>query len=152
MDYPGLYLIHLPSAGMKLENTFRALNKLVRDGKIKYIGISNTNLKLLKESRNFSETPVITNQVPCSLSDRSNIKNGMVEYCQLNNIFPTACSPIDEGRLRSNKILETLAKTHDVITYQIALAWVFSQSLVITIPMSAKPKHIKENLGRQILN
>lgn len=145
MDYVDLYLIHWPSAGMKLEDTFRALNKLVHDGKIKHIGVSNFNLKLLKQAQELSETPIITNQVPYSLSDRSYIKNGMLEYCQENDIFLTAYSPLDEGGLRSNKILETIAKAHGVTIHQIALAWVISQPRVITIPMSANPKHICEN-------
>lgn len=145
MDYIDLYLIHWPSAGMKLGDTFHALNKLVQDGKTKCIGVSNFNLKLLKQAQELSETPIITNQVPYSLSDCSYIKNGMLEYCQENDIFLTAYSPVDEGRLRSNKILETIAKAHGVTIYQIALAWVISQARVITIPMSANPRHIRDN-------
>lgn len=60
------------------------------------MGVSNFDLKLLKESCDLSKTPIIT-------------------------------------------------KTHEATTDQIALAWVTSRPLVITIPMSAKPKHIKEN-------
>lgn len=145
MDFIDLYLIHWPSAGMKLADAFRALNKLARDGKVKHLGVSNFNLKLLKESQEFSETPIVTNQVSYSLSDRSYVKNGMLEYCQKNDIFLTAYSPIDEGRLRSNKTLESIATAHEATPFQIALAWVISQPKVITIPMSANPKHIREN-------
>ncbi|MEK6750802.1 MAG: aldo/keto reductase [Chloroflexota bacterium] len=146
-DYVDLYLIHWPSAGMKLADTFRALNKLVRDEKVKHLGVSNFNLKLLKESQALSETPIITNQVPYSLSDRSYVKNGMLEYCQKNDILLTAYSPIDEGRLGSNKTLEAIAEAHGATTFQIGLAWVISQPRVITIPMSANPKHIRENFA-----
>src|SRR5688500_3435411 len=38
MEYIDLYLIHWPQAGMQLEETFRALNKLVRDGKVRHLG------------------------------------------------------------------------------------------------------------------
>ncbi len=145
MDYIDLYLIHWPSAGMKLEDTFRALNKLVRDGKVKHLGVSNFNLKLLKESQELSETPIITNQAPFSLSNRSYVKNGVLEYCQKNNILFTAYSPIDEGNLKANSKLEAIAKAHNATTFQIALAWIISQPRVITIPMSASPKHIREN-------
>ncbi len=145
MDYIDLYLIHWPSAGMKLEETFRALNKLVRDGKVKHLGVSNFNLKLLKQSQQLSETGILTNQVPYSLSDRSYIKNGTLEYCQQNDILLTAYSPVDEGNLRSNKTLESIAKAHNATIFQIALAWVISQPRVITIPMSFNPQHIKEN-------
>jgi diketogulonate reductase-like aldo/keto reductase len=145
MDYIDLYLIHWPSAGMKLEDTFRALNKLVRDGRVKHLGVSNFSVKQLKESQERSETPIITNQVPYSLADRSYVKNGMLEYCQKSDIFLTAYSPIEEGYLKNSMALESIAKAHNATTYQIALAWVISQPRVITIPMSANPQHIKEN-------
>jgi len=145
MDHLDLYLIHWPEAGMKLKDTFRALNKLVHDGKVKHLGVSNFSIKLLKEAQEQSETPIITNQVPYSISDRSYVKNGMLEYCQQNDILLTAYSPISEGRLRSSKTLDEIAKAHNATAYQIALAWVISQPRIITIPMSANPKHIAEN-------
>jgi diketogulonate reductase-like aldo/keto reductase len=145
MDYIDLYLIHWPSAGNKYEDTFKALNKLVSDGKVKHLGVSNFNLKLLKQAQELSETPIVTNQVPYSLSDRSYAKNGVLEYCQQNNIFLTAYEPLDKGNVRANKTLEAVAKTHSKTIYQIALAWVISQPNVITIPMSTNPQHIQEN-------
>lgn len=147
MEYIDLYLIHWPQAGMKLEETFRALNKLVKDGKVKNLGVSNFNLKLLKQAQQVSETPIVNNQVPYSLADRSYATNGVLEYCQQNNILFTAYSPIEEGRLRSNKALEAIAKAHHATVYQIALAWIISQPRVITIPMSANPIHIQENFA-----
>jgi 2,5-diketo-D-gluconate reductase B len=83
--------------------------------------------------------------VPYSLADRSYVKNGMLEYCQQNDIFLTAYSPIEEGNLKKSMALESIAKAHNATTYQIALAWVISQPRVITIPMSANPQHIREN-------
>ncbi|MBC7879445.1 MAG: aldo/keto reductase [Anaerolineales bacterium] len=145
MDTIDLYLIHWPQAGMKLKDTFRALNKLVKDGKVKHLGVSNFSIKLLKEAQEHSETPIITNQVPYSIADRSYVKNGLLDYCQQNDILLTAYSPIEEGRLRSNKNLDEIAKTHNATPYQIALAWVISQPRVITIPMSTNSKHIAEN-------
>ena len=145
MDYLDLYLIHWPHGGSKYDETFKALNKLVRDGKVRHLGVSNFNLKLLKLAQTLSETPIINNQVPFSISDRSYVKNGVLEYCQQNDILVTAYSPVDEGNLKSNKTLETIAKAHHVTVYQIALAWLIMQPRVITIPMSFNPAHIREN-------
>lgn len=145
MDYIDLYLIHWPGAGLKYGETFRALNKLVRDGKVKHLGVSNFNLRLLKQAQELSDTPILTNQVPFSVSDRSYVENGVLEYCQHNDILVTAYSPVDEGNLRSNKTLEAVAKEHKATVYQIAIAWVISHPRVITIPMSFNPQHIKEN-------
>jgi len=145
MDYIDLYLIHWPQAGMRLEDSFRALNKLVSDGKVRHLGVSNFNLKLLKQSQELSKTPIITNQVPYSISDRSYVNNGMLEFCQQNDILFTAYEPVDKGNLRSNKTLEVIAKAHNATIFQIALAWVISQPHIITIPMSFNPQHIQEN-------
>jgi diketogulonate reductase-like aldo/keto reductase len=145
MEYIDLYLIHWPTAGMKLEDTFRALNQLVKDGKVKHLGVSNFDVKLLKQSQVLSATPIITNQVPYSHSDRSYVKNGVLEYCQQNNILLTAYSPINQGHFRTNQTLQAVAQTHSKTPYQIAIAWLVMQPRVITIPMSFNPIHIKEN-------
>jgi len=145
MEYVDLYLIHWPGAGAKYEETFRALNKLVQDGKARHLGVSNFNLKLLKQAQALSETPILTNQAPYSFSDRSYIRNGVLEYCQQNGIFFTAYSPVDEGNLKTGKSLEAIAHLRGLSTYQVALAWIISKPSIITIPMSANPAHIREN-------
>ena len=145
MDYIDLYLIHWPIVGMNLEEAFRALNKLVRDGKVKHLGVSNFKLKLLKQAQSFSETPIITNQVPYSLPNHIYVENGVIEYCQQNDILITAYSPVKFRSIRVNRILGEVAKAHAATPFQIALAWLISQPRVITIPMSFNPAHIREN-------
>lgn len=150
MDYVDLYLIHWPRIGMKLEETFRALNKLVRDGKVRHLGVSNFNLKQLKQAQSFSETPILTDQVPYRLPDRSYVENGVLEYCQQNDVLLTAYSPVKFRNLPVNQTLRAIAEAHGsatsrVTSFQIALAWLVAQPRVITIPMSLNPQHIKEN-------
>jgi len=146
MDYIDLYLIHWPPrAGMKLDDAFRALNQLVRDGKVKHLGVSNFKLKLLKEAQSLSETPILTDQVPYRLPDRTYVENGVLEYCQQNEILLTAYSPVKFRNLPVNKTIKTIADAHSATPYQIALAWLGAQPCVITIPMSLNPQHIKEN-------
>ena len=145
MDYIDLYLIHWPGTGVKYEETFRALNKLVRDGKIKHLGVSNFKLKLLKQVQELSETPIVTDQVPYRLPDKAYVENGVLEYCQQNNILVTAYSPVKFRSMHVNKTLGEIAKAHSATPFQVALAWLVMQSRVITIPMSLNPPHIKEN-------
>ena len=144
-DYVDLYLIHWPRVGMRLEETFRALNKLVRDSKVKHLGVSNFNLKLLKEAQSVSETPIFTNQVPYRIPDRTYVQNGVLEYCQKNDILLTAYSPVKFRNLPVNQTLREIAEAHSATPFQIALAWLVAQPHVITIPMSFNPQHIKEN-------
>lgn len=145
MDYVDLYLIHWPRIGMKLEETFRALNKLVQDGKVRHLGVSNFNLKLLRQAQSVSETPILTDQVPYRLPDKSYVKNGVLDYCQQNDVLLTAYSPVKFRNLPVNQTVHAIADAHSATSFQIALAWLVAQPRVITIPMSLNPQHIKEN-------
>jgi len=147
MEYLDLYLIHWPSHSIPLKDTFRALNQLVREGRVRYLGLSNFDVELMKQARAESETPIFTNQVPYSLVDRSYVRNGVLEYCQENDILLTAYSPVEEGRLRVSPVMQAIADAHKATPYQIALAWLVSQPRVITIPMSFNPEHIAENFA-----
>jgi diketogulonate reductase-like aldo/keto reductase len=121
------------------------LNKLVRDGKVKHLGVSNFNLKLLRQAQSLSETPILTDQVPFRLPDRTYAENGVLEYCQQNDILLTAYSPVKFRDLSVNKTVRAIADAHAATPFQIALAWLVAQPRVITIPMSLNPQHIREN-------
>jgi diketogulonate reductase-like aldo/keto reductase len=144
-EYVDLYLIHWPRTGMKFEETFGALHKLVKSGKVRHLGVSNFNLKLLKQAQAASETPILTDQVPYRLPDRTYAENGVLEYCQQNDILLTAYSPVKFRNLPVNKTLRAIADAHSATPFQIALAWLVAQPRVITIPMSFNPQHIREN-------
>ncbi len=147
MEYVDLYLIHWPSSGMNLKEAFRTLNKLVRDGKVRHLGVSNFELKLLKEAAALSETPLLTDQASYSLADRTYAKNGVLDYCQENDILLTAYSPVKRRYIRGENPLKALAAKRGVTPQQLALAWLVRQPRVITIPMSLNPQHQAENLA-----
>jgi diketogulonate reductase-like aldo/keto reductase len=146
-DYLDLYLIHWPNPFLPLSETFRALNQLVRDGKVRHVGVSNFNLKRLKEAQALSTTPLLTNQIPYSIYTRAYVRNSVVPYCQQNDILITAYSPVRFGFARMPDALKKIAEAHGASTHQFALAWLIAQPRVVTIPMSFNPKHQKENLA-----
>lgn len=147
MDYLDLYLIHWPSRTLDLAETFRALNKLVADGKVRYLGVSNFNLKLLEKAVALSKTRLLTDQVSYSLPDRTCVENGVLAYCQANEILLTAYSPVKRRFIKGNKALQELARRRAVTPQQIALAWLVNQPGVITIPVSFDPQHQADNLA-----
>lgn len=146
MEALDLYLIHWPARGMNLPETFRALNQLVREGRVRHLGVSNFGLKLLKEAQSLSETPLLTNQVPYSLPDRSYVENGVLAYCQENDILLTAYSPV-KSRFFKGKKLADFARKKGSTPFQIGLAWLVQQPRIITIPTSFNPQHQAENLA-----
>jgi len=146
IDYVDLYLIHWPPRNSgQLDDAFRGLNQLVKEGKVKHIGVSNFSVKLLKQAQSLSETPVLTDQVPYRLPDRTYVENGVLDYCQQNDILLTAYSPVKFRNLPVNKTIQAVAEAHKMTPFQIALAWLVTQPRVITIPMSLNPQHIREN-------
>jgi diketogulonate reductase-like aldo/keto reductase len=147
LDYLDLYLIHWPARGMDLASAFRALNTLVRDGKVRHLGVSNFNLKLLEQAIVLSETKLLTDQVPYSLPDRTYVKNGVLAFCQANDILLTAYSPLKTRFIRGNKDLKDFARGRGISSQQLGLAWLINQPRVITIPMSFNPQHQAENLA-----
>ncbi len=147
MEYLDLYLIHWPRVGMKLAEIFRALNQLLREGKVRHLGVSNFNLKLLEQAAALSETPLLTDQVPYSIPDRNYAKNGVLAYCQQNDILLTAYTPVKHRFTQGNQTLKTMARARGVTAHQIALAWLTTQPRVITIPMSFNSQHQAENLA-----
>jgi diketogulonate reductase-like aldo/keto reductase len=146
-DYLDLYLIHRPNRDIPLEETFRALNQLVRQGKVRHLGVSNFNLEQLMRARNFSETPLATNQVPYNLHNREFVKNGVLDYCQANNILLTAYSPIERGHLANDPSLQEISEKLAATPAQVALSWLIKQEGVIALPMSTRKEHLIENLG-----
>jgi diketogulonate reductase-like aldo/keto reductase len=146
VDYLDLYLVHWPNESVPLEETFRALNRLVSDERALHIGVSNFNLGQLRRACQLAETPLATNQVPYSLFERSYARNGVLDYCQQNGILLTAYTPIEKGRVARNPLVKQIASRHAATPVQVALGWLLQQPGVIAIPMSTNPQHLRENL------
>ena len=136
MDYIDLYLIHWPRRNMPLEETFRAFNQLVEQGRLKYVGVSNFSVSEMKEAQQYSDVPLLTNQTPLSVGKRTYVENGVLSYCQNNDILLTAYSPIKDIRSSQMDLLRAIGEQHGASPYQIALAWLVNQPNVITIVLS----------------
>jgi len=151
LDYIDLYLIHWPRRGAAFGEAFRALNELVETGKLRHLGVSNFKFDLLDRVRSLAATPILTDQVPYSLNDRSYVTNGVLEYCQRNEIVITAYSPLDQGKFKPSAAAREIAHEHKATTEQVALAWLIAQPKVIAIPMSKDAAHLRANWESQDL-
>ncbi|WP_233186205.1 aldo/keto reductase [Thermotoga sp. KOL6] len=147
-DYVDLYLIHWPNPEVPLEETLSAMAEGVRQGMIRYIGVSNFDRKLLEEAINKSSEPIVCDQVKYNVEDRDPEQNGLLEFCQKNNITLVAYSPLRRTLLseRVKKTLENIAVKHNATVYQIMLAWLLSKPNVVAIPKAGRIEHLRENL------
>jgi len=146
-DYLDLYLIHWPNSAVPLEETFKGLNELVETGKVRNLGVSNFDLDLLEQARQLSATPLVTDQVPYSVLNRTNAQNGILAYCQQYGMILTAYTPVEKGRVHELAALNALARKAGATPVQIALSWLINQPNVITIPKSLNAAHLRENLA-----
>jgi diketogulonate reductase-like aldo/keto reductase len=145
-DRIDLYLIHWPNASIPLKATFEGLNRLMRTGKVRHLGVSNFGLGLLKQAEALSDSALLTDQVPMSIFDGSYVSNGVVEYCQSRRILVTAYSPVKHRQVRTDATLAQIAASRGLTPFQVGIAWVCNQPGVITIPMSTNPQHQRDNL------
>lgn len=148
-DYLDLYLIHAPNDEVPLEETMRAMDTLVEKGLVKNLGVSNFKTKRFIEAQKLTKNKIVTNQVYYNLINREPETDGLLEYCQKNDVILTAYRPIDKGSLLHDvpPIVEEIANKYSKTLAQIMLNWLISQDKVITIPKMTKPEHIKDNLG-----
>jgi aryl-alcohol dehydrogenase-like predicted oxidoreductase len=105
-DYIDLYQMHWPDtdANAPAEETMRAMDKLVQDGKVRYVGVSNYNVSLLEES--LSVRHVDSLQPPYSIL-RPAVEKEILPFCLEKGIGVVAYSPLTSGLLSGNYTYDT---------------------------------------------
>lgn len=155
-DYVDIYLIHAPNPEISLEETMKALDYLIEQKLIKFIGVSNFSVEEIKEAQKYSQNKIVVNQIPYNLNTRNkdyigkciNMESEIIPYCQENDIIIMAFRPIERGfLLEPNHVLDKLSKKYNKTKAQIAINWLISKKGIITIPKSTNIEHLKENLG-----
>jgi methylglyoxal/glyoxal reductase len=142
LDYLDLYLIHwpLPSQG-KFVDTWKALEKLYKDGRVRAIGVSNFKVHHLEDIIANCEIIPMVNQV--EYHPRFNQRE-LHYFCKKHGIQLEAWSPLMQGGLLEEPALVEIAKKYYKSTAQIIIRWDL-QTGVVTIPKSVKPHRIAEN-------
>ncbi len=143
--YIDLYLIHRPNPDISIKKTMKAMNFLVDNKFIRYIGVSAFNIEQMEEAQKYSKYPIVTNQLKFSLWKKSDIKT--IKYCQENDIMVTAYKVFGRGMLKTDKIslIVDLSKKYHKTEAQIILNWVISKNNIIALFKSTNIKHLKEN-------
>lgn len=98
-DVIDLYQIHGPSSFVPLKESMSAMNQLLREGKIKYVGVSNFLVPYVAEARkHLSKGELVTNQVKYNLLQRE-IEAELIPYCEREGVTILAYSPQAQGLL-----------------------------------------------------
>lgn len=140
LEYLDLYLIHWPVKG-KYKEAWRALETLYKEGKVKAIGVSNFQIHHLKDLMEDAEVKPMVNQVECH--PRLTQKD-IQAFCKEQGIQLEAWSPLMQGELLDNDVLQAIASKHGKSVAQVILRWDL-QNGIVTIPKSTKEHRIVEN-------
>jgi methylglyoxal/glyoxal reductase len=140
LEYLDLYLIHWPGKDKYLE-TWRALEKLYKDGKVKSIGVSNFHVHHLENLLANSEVKPVVNQIELHpLLTQVEIR----DYCAKHEIKVESWSPLGRGNLLEEPTINHIAKKHGKSSAQVLIRWHLQHDLVV-IPKSITGSRIKEN-------
>jgi diketogulonate reductase-like aldo/keto reductase len=153
-SYIDLYQIHWPNSRVPVEETMKAMEKLVKYGKVRYIGVSNFSLDQMRRAEEaLSRNKLASNQVEYNLTVRG-IEKDLLPYCEQKSIAILAYQPIAQGALahpneRLKAVMDEVSQKHGGKTpAQIALNWLMTRSKVIfPIPRASRPERVIENVG-----
>ena len=150
IDYLDLYLIHWPSRFISIKKEMRVLENLVKEGKTRYIGVSNFSIKQFEKAQNaLKKEELVNNQVHINLTRQKFIHKSL-SYYQEKGITITAYSPLShkgytnlKGEIRQK--LESVAADHNATIQQIAIAWLVNHERIMTIPKAFSADHVIQN-------
>ena len=157
IDYFDLYLIHWPNRLISLEKKMGVLEELVKEGKTRYIGVSNFSVDRFKKAQSLLKSEeLINNQLKANIIEQKHMSNSL-PYYQKNNLTMTAYSPLSHKGLTeigkdAEQKLRKVAKNHNKTIQQIAIAWLLQHQNVITIPKAFHTNHVKANAEAASIN
>ena len=140
LDYLDLYLIHWPKEGL-YKDTWKALEKLYKEKRVKAIGVSNFLQHHLEDVMSDSEVVPMVNQMEFH---PYLVQQDLLDFCQEKGIQYEAWSPMMQGHIFEMEEFKKLAEKYGKTIAQIVLRWDLQKG-VVTIPKSVKKERIISN-------
>lgn len=149
LTYLDLYLIHWPAAAHQYEcwkelngETWRAMEDLYRQGRVRAIGVSNFRNHHLQPLMQSASVKPMVNQIEIhpGLTQQESVRFG-----QENGVQMQAWSPLGTGRMVVNEQLIAMAAKYGKTSAQLCLRWLLQQGIV-PLPKSWNPERMAQNL------
>ncbi|MEH7378812.1 aldo/keto reductase [Neobacillus drentensis] len=143
LDYLDLYLIHQPFGDVY--GSWRAMEELYREGKIKSIGVSNFHPDRLIDLIIHNEVIPAVNQVE---THPFNQQIESAQFMKENHVQIQSWGPFAEGKndIFQNELLVSIAEKHNQSVAQVILRWLTQRGIVV-IPKSVRKERIIENFN-----
>jgi aryl-alcohol dehydrogenase-like predicted oxidoreductase len=142
LDRIDVYQLHAPDPVVPFEASIETLANLQSEGKIRLIGLSNVTVEHLERARKIA--PIVSVQNRYSFADRE--WDYLVDHCERNRIAFIPWFPLAAGSV-AGRLLERIAKNHNVKPIQAALALLLKRSPeMLPIPGTSSIAHLEENI------
>ncbi|HUC88592.1 MAG TPA: aldo/keto reductase [Candidatus Paceibacterota bacterium] len=148
-NYFDLYYLHWRNKEVPLKIQMEALEELYEEGLIKNIGVSNFKTETLREAQSYCKYPIVANQVHYNLIFRGPERDGLLKYCQDNDIMLVAYRAVELGKLANtgNSVMLDFADKYVGYTHaELAISWLISQKNVVALFGGSKLDFITENI------
>jgi aryl-alcohol dehydrogenase-like predicted oxidoreductase len=143
LDKIDLYQLHRIDPNVPAEKSFEFLKQAQLDGKIKHIGLSEVDIEDIRKAQEFFEVVSVQNMY--SVDNRK--WEGVLEYCEENNIAFIPWFPLNAGNVAAQEKLQAVAEKHGATVHQVALSWLFNHSPnILLIPGTSSVEHLEENM------
>lgn len=149
LDYLDLYLIHWPATEHQFADwrqinadTWRAMETLYNEGKIRVIGVSNFLPHHLEALLDRATVKPMVNQIEFHPGF---MQRECTDFCRANGILVEAWSPLGTGRMLANETLKGIAARYGKSVAQLCIRWALQHG-VLPLPKSVTPERIRENL------
>lgn len=149
LDYLDLYLVHWPANAQQFENskelnaeTWKAMEKLYKSGRVKSIGVSNFLKHHLEDLLETAEIVPMVNQIEFH---PGYLQEDTVGFCKEKGILVEAWSPLGQGQVLEDPTLLALANKYNTSTSEICLQFALQQGICV-LPKSATPARIAKNI------
>lgn len=148
-DWLDLYLLHWPGP-YPIEETMRAMEKLVAEGLVKFIGVSNFNVEeLIAAERSLKNERMACDQVLHHLGYRG-IERHLLPYCTEHGIAVVGYAPFGHGNFPSSqsaggRILKEIGERYGRTPRQVALNFLSQHHNIFTIAKTSRPERAIEN-------
>jgi diketogulonate reductase-like aldo/keto reductase len=140
MEQVDLYLVHWPVEGLR-HDTWRAMEKILADGKARAVGVSNYTTRHLDEVLGRAKVPPAVNQVEFH---PFLFQQELLAHCRRSGVQLEAYGPLVRGHKMEHPVLQKISGKHRRTPAQVLLRWGIQHHLVV-IPKSVRAERIREN-------
>jgi 2,5-diketo-D-gluconate reductase B len=143
-DYIDLLLLHWPHQSVPLAEQIGLLNESVRAGKVRHIGVSNFNRRLLDQVIDLSSIPLVANQFEYHPYLNQSL---VIDATRKAGLAVTAYCAMAVGRVLTDPTIAEIADSHGRTIAQVVLRWLIQQDSVVALSRTTNPDRIVENLA-----